>query len=207
MRQRGEDGHRGVHAGHQVGEGDAELLRPAAGQIVALAGDAHQPAHGLDDEVVAGQRRQRPVLAETGDRAVDEARVDCPQRFVAQAVALERADLVVLDQDVAAGGQLAHQRLAVFGGDVDGHRLLAAVGGQVVGRLAGVVAAAVLEVGRAPAARVVAAAGAFDLDHLRAQVGQGLPGPGAGEHARQVEHAQVGEGAVGHRGRLLTRAR
>ena len=49
------------------------LLRPAAGQVVALAGDAHQPAHALDHEVVAGPLAARPGLAEAGDRAVDEA--------------------------------------------------------------------------------------------------------------------------------------
>ena len=52
--QRREDRDRGVHAGEQVGHRDADLLRAAAGQVVALAGDAHQPAHALDRVVVAG---------------------------------------------------------------------------------------------------------------------------------------------------------
>ena len=48
----------GVHAGHQVGDRDAGLLRAAAGQIVALAGDAHEAADALDDEVVARRDRR-----------------------------------------------------------------------------------------------------------------------------------------------------
>ena len=60
MRERRQDRGGRVHAGHQVGNCDAGFLRPAAGQIVALAGDAHEAAHALDDEIVAG------ALARTG---------------------------------------------------------------------------------------------------------------------------------------------
>ena len=51
--QRGEDRAGRVHAGEEVGHRHADLLRSAAGQVVALAGDAHQPAQALDHEVVA----------------------------------------------------------------------------------------------------------------------------------------------------------
>ena len=59
--QRGEDRDRRIHAGREIGDGDADFLRPAAGLVVALAGDAHQTAHGLDDEVVARDVRIGPV--------------------------------------------------------------------------------------------------------------------------------------------------
>ena len=65
----------GVHAGEQVGHGHADLLRAAARAVVALAGHAHQAAHALHGEVVAGALAVGPGLAEAGDRAVDEARV------------------------------------------------------------------------------------------------------------------------------------
>ena len=93
--------HRGVHAGEQVGDRDADLLRAAAGQVVALAGHAHQPAHALDDVVVAGAVAVGAGLAEAGDRAVDQARVGCAQRCVVEPVARQVADLEVLDQHVA----------------------------------------------------------------------------------------------------------
>ena len=44
---------RRIDAGEDVGEGDAGLLRLA----VRLAGQVHDAAHALDDEVVAGARR------------------------------------------------------------------------------------------------------------------------------------------------------
>ena len=50
----------------------ADLLRRAVG----LAGQVHDPAHALDDEVVAGARRVGAVLAEAGDRAIDQPRVE-----------------------------------------------------------------------------------------------------------------------------------
>src|SRR5690606_7768274 len=206
MVQRGQDGDGGVHAGDDVGDGDAGFLRAAAGQVVAFAGDAHQPADGLEHEVVAGLAGAGAVLAVAGDGAVHQARVDGAQAVVVQAVAPQVADFVVLYQDVAARGQFAHQLLPGRAGDVDGDGLLAAVGGGVVGRVGGVVAMRVAGPGRAPGARVVAAAGALDLDDFGAQVGQVLGAPGPGQDAAQVEHAQVrqgawrggGDGGVGH---------
>ena len=64
--------------GKDVGEGDADLHRLA----IRLAGKMHDAAHRLDQEVVAGTRRVRPGLAESRDRAIDEARIDRPQAVV-----------------------------------------------------------------------------------------------------------------------------
>ena len=200
----GQDGNGGVHAGHQVGEGHAGLLRAAAGQVVALAGDGHQAAHALDEEIVAGAVSVGAVLAETGHRAVDQVGLDGLQRCVVQPVARELTDLVVFQHHVGAGRQVAQQGLAFGAGDVDRDGALAAVGGQVVGRFAGVVPSRVLGVGRAPGARVVAHARAFDLDDVGAEVGQVLRAPWSGQHARQIQHADVaqcrgqGGGGYGH---------
>ena len=103
--QRGEDrGHR-VHAGEEIGDGDADLLRPAARGVVGdlgarRAGDAHQAAHALDGVVVAGALAVRAGLAEAGDRAVDQARVAREQRRGVEAVPRQVADLEVLDKHV-----------------------------------------------------------------------------------------------------------
>ena len=190
MAQRGQNAHRGVHAGEQVGHGHAHLLRAAA-QVVALAGDAHQPAHALDGVVVAGARRIRPGLAKAGEAAVDEARVDGLQAVVIQPVARHVAHLEVLDEHLAVLGQRADQRLALGPGDVAGHAALVAVGAQVVGGLVRLAAVVGRQKGRAPGARVVAGAGALDLDHVGPQVGQGLGTPGAGQHAGQVKDADA----------------
>jgi len=50
----------------------SHLLRPGARFAVGAAGDAHQSAHALGQEVVAGARCVGTGLAKAGDRAVDE---------------------------------------------------------------------------------------------------------------------------------------
>src|SRR5207248_4768808 len=57
----------GVHAGEQVGDRDSGAHRPAPGFAVWYAGNAHHPAHALDDEIIAGAVGVRPVLPEAGD--------------------------------------------------------------------------------------------------------------------------------------------
>ncbi len=93
-----------VDAGENVGEGDADLLRLAVG----FAGQVHHPAHALDDEVVAGARRVGAVVAEAGDRAIDEARIERLQAGVVEPVLGEPAGLEILDQHVGARGEPAH---------------------------------------------------------------------------------------------------
>src|SRR6185369_10859183 len=139
------------------------------------AGDAHQAAHALHDEVIAGAVRVRTRLPEAGDRAVDHLRIRRGEARVVEAVALEVAHLEVLGDDVALRGQLAGERLALGLRDVERHGSLAAVGGEIVGRLDGL-SGFVAKPRRAPAARVVTRAGAFDLDHFGAEVGQDLRG-------------------------------
>ena len=55
-RQSRQHADRGVHAGHEIDDRHADLLRPAARHAVAFAGDAHEAAHGLDHEVVGAAR-------------------------------------------------------------------------------------------------------------------------------------------------------
>ena len=46
---------------------------------------------------------------------------------------------------------------------------------------------------RSPAARVVARAGALDLHHVGAEVGEDLPRPRPGQNARKLENAKPAE--------------
>src|SRR5207253_11044952 len=112
VRERGEHRDRRIEAGREIGDRDAGLLRAAARLAVALAGDAHETADALDDEVVARAMRVRARLAETRDRAVDEIGLHRAQRFVVEPVFRELPDLVVLEHDVALRGELAHDLLA-----------------------------------------------------------------------------------------------
>jgi hypothetical protein len=70
---------------------------------------------------------------------------------------------------------------------------LAAIAREVVRGVGRVAAFPVLEEGRAPLARVVAAARALHLDHFGAEVGEELRAPGTGEDAGEIEDANAVE--------------
>ncbi len=195
--QRGQDGVAGVQAGEHVHHGHADLQRPATGLPVGMAGDAHQAAHGLHHQVIAGAFGIRPVLAEAGDGAVDQARVQRFQAGVVQPILRQTADLEILDHHVGLGGHAAQQRLALGVGHVHGDAALVAVAGGEVAGLARVAASVVLQEGRAPVARVVTGLGALDLDHVGAQIGQHLGAPGTGKHARKIQYLDTVQGAAG----------
>jgi hypothetical protein len=90
--QREHDAERGVHARGHVGDGD-----PAADAVpVRLPGGADHPALGLEDQVERGAVAVRAVLAEAGDRAVDDPGIPLARGLVAQAEPGQGADPVVL---------------------------------------------------------------------------------------------------------------
>ena len=191
--QRRLHGDGGVQARHDVRLRHAHFLWPGARLAIGHARDAHQAAHALDQKVIAGARRIRPILTEARDGAVHEARVECQQAGRVQTILLQAVHFEIFQQHVRFSRQLAHQRLALRGGQVDAQGALVAVGALEVGGLGRVAAVLVFQVGRTPGARVVAAARLFNLDHVGTEVGQHLPGPRAGQHARQVQHAQAGQ--------------
>ena len=65
----GHDGVRGVEAGGQVGDGDADF----DGGAVAFAGDVHEAELGFDHDVVAGAEAVGARLAVAGYGGVDYA--------------------------------------------------------------------------------------------------------------------------------------
>ena len=183
----------GEHAGGEVlgrehvHEGDARLHRG-----VRFAGDAHEPARGLDDEVVAGQVPALAV-AEAGDGGVDHGRVLPRDVVVAQAEALHGAGLEVVDHDVGPGGQGGGPPLVLGVLQVPADRLLVAVHGLEVG-------GARRRAGRGPAAGVVAALGVLHLDDARPEVRQRHGGERAGEDAGEVGDEDAVEGERGRGG-------
>ncbi|MCY1520840.1 hypothetical protein D9M68_556320 [compost metagenome] len=190
-RQRGRDRKAGVHARCDIRDRDAHFLRTAARQSIGLASNAHQTAHALEDEVVPRTVPIGPRLAEPRDRAIDQRRIDGPQILVAQPIARQRADLVVLHQHVGILGQPANDFLPLRGGNIHGHGLLAAVGRSVVTGVLARPPVGVRHPGRAPAPGVVPGAGAFDLDDFGTQIGKVLGTPGPRQHPGQVQHAYV----------------
>src|SRR5581483_5815356 len=182
VHERRADGDRRVHAGDDVGDRHAGALRTAARRSVGLAGDAHHAAHALDHEIVARPLAVRAGLAETGHRAIDDARIELAYIVVAEPVAREVAVLVILDQHVGALRQLARDRLSLRHRDVQRHRFLAAIGGAEIGRVARIASVAALDPRRAEGARIVAASRPLELDHLGTQIGEVLARPRAGEY-------------------------
>ncbi len=195
VRERREHGDGRIHAGHQVGDRDAGLLRAAARLAVALAGNAHEAANTLHDEIVTGALRIRPGLPEAGHRAVDQIGLHFFERRVIEAVFLQLPDLVVFQHHVALRGQFADDPLAFGRSDIDGDRALVAVCREVVGGFARVGAFRCFQVRRPPVAGVVADFGSFDLDDVGAEISERLRAPGPGEHACEIQHADMTESA------------
>ena len=153
-----------------------------------MTGDAHQPRLALDHEVVTGLVSSRPVLAETRDAGIDQARIARAQRGRVEAVAGKRADLEILDHDIGAIGEQANRFGSLGLGDVDRGASLAAVGREEIGRDA---VFALAMPGRAPIASVVTLPRALDLDDVRTEVGKLLGAPGAGKDPAKVENANA----------------
>jgi hypothetical protein len=181
LHQRGQHAVGAVHAGQQVADRHAHplgVVRPGPGQ-------RHQAGLTLGDLVVAGAPTLGPVVAEAADRQLHQPRVQLGQHVGAEAEAGQRAGPEVLQQHVRTPQQLGEHRLVVVVLEVEGDRLLVAVGGQEVRRLP--VAGVRLHERRAPAAGVVPAAGVLHLDHPGAEVAEHHPGVRPGEGPGQVD--------------------
>jgi hypothetical protein len=133
----------------------------------------------------------RAVLAEAGDRTVDERRLQPAQRRRIETVLRERTDLEILDHDIALLRDGADQLLALDGRDVDGDGSLAAIDREEIAALPGGVALAIPKKRRTPGARIVASARPLDLDDVGAEVGEHLRRPRRRHDAPEVEHANV----------------
>ncbi len=166
----------GVLTGGQIDHGHGDFV----GRAIAGTGDGHQPAFGLNSVVVAGARGLRAGTAVTGDRTVNQARVDCTERFITDPEAFGGAGAEVLDQHIG----LLHQGmddLAAFGFvQVDADRALVAVGtGKIGGNFA--------DVGWPHATGIIAVEG-FDFDDISPEIGKRLPAPRAGQNTGQIQN-------------------
>ena len=181
IQQGREDRHRRHRGGREVEEaGEAEGLD----RIARCAVCAREAGERLHDRIGAAGLRQRPGLAEAGDRAVDQTRVGRAHCVVAEAQALDHAAAEVLHEHVAGAEQLHALRPALGRLQVDDHALLVHVHRQVVG--------AHPALGRHHPARAVAGR-RLDLDHLGAEHAEQGAGPRTGGHDAHVHHAQAGQ--------------
>jgi hypothetical protein len=162
----------------------AKIALLAYRPVIGVAGDAHQATHGLHHQVVTSAFSVGPILAKTGDGAIDQPRVDGFETVVVQPILLEAADLEVLHHHIGLCSHFAQQGLPFWVRHVDGDAALIAVASGEVAGLTRVVAHVIFQKWRAPVAGVVTGHWALDLDHISAQVGQHLRGPRACQHTR-----------------------
>ena len=186
--QRGQHGGGRVQPGEHVDQRHAHLV----GRALLGPRDGHQAGLGLGHEVVARAPLRLATRAEARDRAVDHRGVLGPHLVVAHPEPLRPADLEVLDHGVRPRTELERELPALGLGEVEGAAALAPVHRQVVGGLAA-------HERRAPGARLVAALGTLDLDHVRPEVGQDHRAVGAGQHPREIGDAHAGERCGGLR--------
>ena len=124
---RGKDGNRRIKRGQLIGDRHPGLSGAAARRTVGITGNAHEAAQRLHDRVVARPLGVRPGLAEAGDRAIDQPRIDRLQDFKIEPVARKRSYLVVLDQHIRLRNQAQDQFAAHFIREVGGNRTLSTV--------------------------------------------------------------------------------
>jgi hypothetical protein len=146
-------------------------------------GDRHQAAHALGDLIESRPRAIGAVLAETGNAGEDDARIDRLERLVIDAEAELDVGAIVFDYHVRLPGQAGKDFAALGQLEVQRHRALVAV--QILKIRA--VARPAHTLVRVHARR------RFDLDHVRAKIGELLDTGRAGANARQVEHAKARE--------------
>ncbi len=94
--QRDQNADRRKQAGAEVGDRNADAHRPLPRQ----AGDRHQAAHSLRDLVEPGPVGVGPILAESGNAGVNDARIDLGQRLVIDLEPLLHVGAKVLHHDV-----------------------------------------------------------------------------------------------------------
>src|SRR5258708_2163243 len=187
--QRGENADHRIDAGENVRDRNAR----AGWFTVGSSGQRHEPADALRHQIVASAARMRAGLAETGDGTVDETRTGRREARIVEPEFLQAADLEVLDQHIGLRRKLTHDAFAVLALEIAFDRALATVGRVEIGSAE--IALLAFDERRSPSARIVTGLLALDLDDVRAEVGEQLSGPRAGENAGQFQHANAGQRA------------
>src|SRR4030095_11042725 len=107
----------------EVGDGNADPHR----SLARNAGDGHQSAHALGDLVDPRPIAIGPALAEAGDAAIDQPRVNLAHRLVVDPQALLHPRPVVLYDDVGVLRELLEDRHTLGVAEVERHAPLVAV--------------------------------------------------------------------------------
>ena len=111
------------------------------------------------------------------------------QVFISEAELLQTAELEVFDQHVAALDKLLDGGDAFRFGEVDGDRALIAIAAEVVAAFGRVAAVAILDVRRAPRARLVADARSLNFDDFGAEISEQLCAGRSCKNPAEIEYS------------------
>ena len=153
-----------------------------------MAGQAHQPAHGLHHHVVGGTFGIGAGPAEPAHRRVHQPRPAGVQDLPSVAHPVEGSGAEVLHQHVGPVEELLELLAVIRDPQVERRGRLAPVERLEVH------AATPVEGPEPP--RVVPPTGTLHLDHPRPEVGEHHGGVRTGQHPAQVDDRYVGEGPV-----------
>ena len=153
--ERGHDRAVEMDAGHEIADRRAGLDR----RLIRKAGRIDDAAHRLHHQIHRRIVAIRTVLPVARARPVDQPRIDLVQVGGTEPETVHDARREVLDEDVGARHHLAQQFAALFGLEIERHRLL--VGVEHRERQGGAAHVA--------AAAQMLAAERLDLDHVRAR--------------------------------------
>ena len=153
----------------------------------------HGAAHALHQKIIARTLCVGPLLPEAGNGAIDQARVQFAQALVVEAIFGQAPHLEILDDHIGLHGEALDEGAALRRLEIRLDAALAAIAGVVIGG-AEIFAVMALQKGRAPLARIVPRPATLHLHHVSAEVREQLPAPGTGENARELQHAEMGEG-------------
>ena len=192
--QRGRDRLRRGQCCGLVRDHGADHARPAG---VAVGLDVGDPGQGLDHRIVDALVRERPGFAEAADRDVDNLRVQGADNVRTEAHRVDRAGAKILHEHIRRARELFHDLNRARLLQIERDRALAAVHVEKSGAHA---------VAANPHLARDIATGRFDLDDIRALVGEQHRSHRAREHARQVEDAKAGQWTV-HRAHYNANAR
>jgi hypothetical protein len=120
LTKRGEDPQRHPDTGQLVTDGGADARRRSVG----FTGARHDPRHRLDNGIHRRLVEIGAVHAEARDARVDEARVERFERGEVELPRSHGAGLHVLDEHVAASGELPEHVSCRFDTQVENHTAL-----------------------------------------------------------------------------------
>ena len=168
-----------IHPGTQIADGLAAAGRPGSGET----GNAHQPGHGLRDDVISRATGQRALLAKAGNTGVDQPRVVLLEAVEIDAQALSDTGAEVLDHDIGIGHQFVETLAVGRVFKIDFNAAFAAIDQPEVDTFA--------VQKRAQMAGVIALLGHFELDDVGPQISQHRGAMRPGQHAADIQHTHT----------------